>query len=131
MAGKAAGLNPRQQRFVEEYLVDLNATAAYIRAGYVARGNGAEVNASKLLRHPKVAEAIQAGMAARSARTGLTAKYVLESIQRLAENAEREGDVKAALKGHELLGKHLKLFVDKVEHSGELKTEIVVNLKTG
>lgn len=120
-------LNRRQQKFVEEYLVDLNATAAYKRAGYAARGNAAEVNAARLLRHAQVSEAIEAGMAARSAQTGLTAEYVLSSIKRIAESAEAADDRAAALKGHELLGKHLRLFTDKVEHSGKVEhVEIVV-----
>jgi phage terminase small subunit len=45
-----AGLNPRQQRFVAECLVDLNGGAAYQRAGYKATGASARVNASKLLK---------------------------------------------------------------------------------
>lgn len=120
-------LNPRQQRFVEEYLVDLNATAAYKRAGYAARGAAADTNASRLLRNAQIDQAIQAGMAARSAKTGLTAEYVLESIQRIAESAEAADDRAAALKGHELLGKHLRLFTDKIEHSGKVEhVEIIV-----
>lgn len=49
----------QHQRFVEEYLRDFNATAAYKRAGYSARGHVAEANASRLKRHPDVARAIQ------------------------------------------------------------------------
>ena len=42
-------LTPKQRRFAEEYCIDLNATAAYLRAGYTARGNSAEAAASRLL----------------------------------------------------------------------------------
>ena len=42
-------LSPKQKRFIEEFLLDLNGTAAYKRAGYDAKGHGAEVNAAKLL----------------------------------------------------------------------------------
>jgi phage terminase small subunit len=52
-------LTPKQQRFVAEYCVDFNATAAYIRAGYEARGNSAEVSACRLLRNAKVKKAIE------------------------------------------------------------------------
>src|SRR5687768_6619671 len=52
-------LTPRQQRFADEYCMDLNATAAYARAGYRARGNSAEVSASRLLRNAKVQEIIE------------------------------------------------------------------------
>jgi phage terminase small subunit len=52
-------LTPKQQRFAAEYCVDLNATAAYIRAGYDARGNSAEAAACRLLSNVKVREAIE------------------------------------------------------------------------
>lgn len=71
-------LAAKQQCFVEEYLIDLNATAAYRRAGYRARGNSAEASAAKLLRHPKVAAAITAAQQARSERTEITADMVLQ-----------------------------------------------------
>lgn len=77
-------LNAKQQRFVEEYLVDFNATAAYRRAGYVARGNGAEVNASKLLRNTKVQAAIAAAQKALSERTEITQDMVLERWWKIA-----------------------------------------------
>jgi len=44
----------RHERFVAEYLIDLNKTAAYKRAGYRARGHSAEVNASRLSLRPQV-----------------------------------------------------------------------------
>jgi phage terminase small subunit len=61
MLGKRRGfivLRQKHQRFVEEYARDWNATAAYKRAGYRARGHGAEVNASRLRRRPDVAAAV-------------------------------------------------------------------------
>lgn len=51
-------LIPRHQMFVVEYLKDRNATGAYRRCGYKARGSSAEVNAHRLLRNPKVAREI-------------------------------------------------------------------------
>jgi phage terminase small subunit len=53
---KPRGLTERQQRFVDEYVVDVNGKQAAIRAGYSHRG--AEVTASQLLRNPKVAAAV-------------------------------------------------------------------------
>ena len=50
----AAGLTPKQQLFVAEYLKDLNATAAYTRAGYKGKGKSAESNASILIGNHKV-----------------------------------------------------------------------------
>jgi phage terminase small subunit len=49
-------LSPKQQRFADEYLIDLNATAAYKRAGYSGKGRTAENNASRLLGHAGVAQ---------------------------------------------------------------------------
>lgn len=78
------GLTPKHQRFVDEYLVDLNATAAYGRAGYTARGNAAEVNACRLLRTAKVAAAVQEAMKAREQRTHITQDRVLQELARIA-----------------------------------------------
>ncbi len=53
-------LSPKQERFVREYLVDRNATAAYRRAGYAARGHSAETGGHRLLRNAEVRAAIEA-----------------------------------------------------------------------
>lgn len=76
------GLTPKQQRFVEEYLVDLNATQAAIRAGYSARS--AEVEGSRLLRNARVSEAVARAKAERSARLGLTQDRILQELAAVA-----------------------------------------------
>ena len=68
-------LNPRQQRFVEEFLVDLNATQAAIRAGYSERT--AQPQAARLLSKVMVQEAVAAGMEKRSQRVEITQDSVL------------------------------------------------------
>jgi len=61
-------MRPQHQQFVDELAKDWNATAAYKRAGYRARGHGAEVNASRLLRkHPEVKAAARRLLAAQLA----------------------------------------------------------------
>jgi phage terminase small subunit len=75
-------LGPRQERFVEEYLVDVNATQAAIRAGYSPRT--AEAQGSRLLSNVKVQRLIAARMAERSKRTEVTADRALVEIARLA-----------------------------------------------
>lgn len=112
-------LTPKQEAFIAEYLIDLNATAAYKRAGYTAKGNAAEVNAARLLRHAQVSAAVQAAMDKRADDLEISAKYVLDSIKRVAEAAESEGKFSDALRGYELLGKHRKLFTDKTEVTGK------------
>jgi len=77
-----AGLNPRQERFIEEYLRDLNATQAAIRAGYSART--AQEQGSRLLSNVMVSEAVARAKAERSARIGLTADRVLEELAAVA-----------------------------------------------
>ncbi|QND53471.1 terminase small subunit [Phyllobacterium sp. 628] len=79
-------LTPKQERFVDEYLIDLNATQAAIRAGYAA--NGAEVTGSKLLRNPKVMAAINARKDKRSEAVQVDAEYVLKRL-----HDENEADV--------------------------------------
>jgi phage terminase small subunit len=79
-----AELKPKQQRFVEEYLIDLNATAAYKRAGYKGRGRAAENAASRLLGNADVQVAIQAGVKLRSEAVGLTVDRIWAEWRRIA-----------------------------------------------
>lgn len=76
------GLNEKQATFVREYLIDLNATQAAIRAGYSART--ADRTGPALLGKSWVAEAIQAAQAKRAKRTEITADRVLEEIAAIA-----------------------------------------------
>ncbi len=163
-----ADLAPRQERFVLEYLIDLNATQAAIRAGYSPRS--AEVEGSRLLRNAKVAEAVACAKAERSARLGLTADRVLQELAALGfarmpdyaewgsdgqmklrpstelsedeaaaivQVVETEKFIKSTGKGEmlmsrersvkihdkvaplKLLGQHIGMFTDKVEHTGK------------
>ena len=77
-------LTPKQLRFIDEYLIDLNATAAYKRAGYSARGNAAETNAARLLRNAQVAAILKKRQEAQQERTGITADNALKEIARIA-----------------------------------------------
>ena len=75
-------LNERQKLFASEYLVDLNAEAAAIRAGYspkYARGN-----AHKLVANSCISNAIAVAMADRSKRTGVNADRVIEELAKIA-----------------------------------------------
>ena len=75
-------LNPKQQRFVEEYLIDLNATQAAIRAGYSPKA--ATAIASENLSKPSISAAIACAMAERSKRTGITQDRILEELAKVA-----------------------------------------------
>lgn len=75
-------LNIKQQQFVQEYLIDLNATQAAIRAGYSAKT--AYSQGERLLKHVEIAPIIQAEMDKRSQKTGITAEKVLKEIWNIA-----------------------------------------------
>lgn len=83
-AGKPKGLNRRQSIFVREYLIDLNATAAYKRAGYSGEERVAENAASRMLGHVGVASSIKNAMDSRGNRLELTADRILQEVARIA-----------------------------------------------
>lgn len=124
-------LTAKQQSFVDEYLIDLNATQAAIRAGYSEKTAGQIGDEN--LKKPQISQAIQAAMNKRAERTQVDADYVLRTIVDTIERCkqaepvrDREGqptgeykfEPSAVLKGAELLGKHLKMFTDKTELTG-------------
>lgn len=75
-------LTDRQRRFVEEYLVDLNATQAAIRAGYSKRTAASQ--GERLLRHVEVAAAVRAAQDARSKRTEVTQDRIVRELWGMA-----------------------------------------------
>lgn len=154
-------MTKKQKRFVEEYLIDLNATQAAIRAGYspeTAGSIGAE-NLKKL----EIKSRIDKAMAERSRRTGINQDRVLQELARIGfakitdvvdpETAEirtdasdddlaciqsikikpnefgTEREVKLYDKKSALvdLGKHLGLFKDKVELTGDMDLNITID----
>lgn len=138
--------DPRAKLFVLEYLKDLNASAAAIRAGYSA-GRGRQAG-YELLSRPWIVKEVQKHMDKRAKRVEIDAEYVLETIRETIEACKAkpiysrgeivyiedelgqkvpltEMDAAAVLKGCELLGKHLKLFTDKVEHSGGVNVSLI------
>lgn len=75
------GLSPKQQRFCEEYLKDMNGTQAVIRAGYSEKG--AAVQASKLLRKVNIQTQIAKLAKAVISRNGITAQRILKEFETL------------------------------------------------
>ena len=74
-------MTKKQKRFVEEYLIDLNATQAAIRAGYSPRT--AQEQSSRMLSNVMVQDAIAKAMAERSRRTGINQDRVLRELARI------------------------------------------------
>lgn len=71
-------MTPKQSAFVAEYLIDLNATQAAIRAGYSARA--AKVQGHRMLTNANVSLAIEKAKASRAERTGIDADWVLHRL---------------------------------------------------
>lgn len=75
-------MTKKQQRFVEEYLIDLNATQAAIRAGYSVRF--ANTNANKILQNTTLQAAIGRAIAERSKRTGVNQDRIVLELAKIA-----------------------------------------------
>ncbi len=111
-------LTPKQARFVEEYLVDLNATQAAIRAGYSKKT--ANEQGAQLLAKLSIREAVAGAQEARSERTGITQDEVIRGLKK---EATLEGDGSshsARVAAWALLGKHLGIFTDNLTLSGSV-----------
>jgi len=174
-------LNNQRKMFVKEYLVDLNATQAAVRAGYSERT--ANEQATRLMTNPDIQAAIQKEMKKREHRTDITADKVLSEYAKIGmsdvtdylqvvtervlvdRTAEGEpiseikqlvllkdtdsipkdklaaiSEIKQAKDGSisfklhdkvralDSIGKHLGMFIDKVEHTGKDGGAIIVKL---
>lgn len=144
-------LEPKQERFCQEYIIDLHQANAALRAGY-KEGPNIRKTAWDLMQQEKIQERIAELAAARDTRTQITADETIREIHRLATfdpadicHVESAKDIKtlpadvrraiigwksteyglqlefAKPKALELLGRHQGLFTDKIEHSGALK----------
>jgi phage terminase small subunit len=141
-------MNPRQERFAAEYVLDLNGAAAARRAGYTGSDASLAVSASRLLRDAKVAELIEQKRLQRAEATGINAKTVLIRLNDVANRCMQvvpvmhydhktksmvqvqkeneagqmvglyEFDAAGANRALELLGKHFGMFREVIEHKG-------------
>jgi len=113
-------LTGKQARFVEEYLIDLNATSAAIKAGYSEKT--AYSIGQRLLKNVDIAEAIQAAQAKLSEACQVSQKMVIEGLLSEAKLSGEGSSHSARVSAWAHLGKHLGMFVEKVESKN--KTEL-------
>lgn len=109
-----AKLTPKQQRFVDEYLIDLNATQAAIRAGYSVKT--ARQIGSRLLSVVVIRAAIKAHGAKVTEQSGLTLIAHLDALNRLREDAAGVEQYSAAVAAEVSRGKASGFYIDKHEH---------------
>lgn len=145
-------LTDKQKRFIEEYLIDLNATQAAIRAGYSEKT--AYSIGEENLKKPEIKRAIEEAQLNRSSRVQITQddviRMLIENIEkssgtkqvvitqtRKSEDGEFVGDDVAQFvyepssvnKALELLGKHLGMFKDKLDvTTGDKPLPTVINV---
>ena len=119
-------LTPKQQLFVAEYLVNLNATQAAVRAGYSKKT--AYSVGHENLKKPEVAAAIQEAMEARSERTGVTQDQVIEGLLCEAKLTEEGSSHSARVAAWAHLGKHLGMFTDNLNVKGGGPVTFVMRL---
>ena len=106
-------LTPKQQRFVAEYLIDLNATQAAIRAGYSK--HTANEQGSQLLAKLSVREAVTAGQASLADKAQFTAEDILRDLEEMRMQALACMQFGPAMKAAELRGKQIGMFVERRE----------------
>lgn len=136
-------LRAKQELFCCEFVVDLNATQAAIRAGYSEK-TAASIGSENLTK-PEIRARIEELQKERSKKLELDAEWVLTKLTEVVSKSLQEKEVEkwdyaekkligtgeyvydsqGANKALELIGKHLGMFKDKIEHSGNVGVQIV------
>lgn len=113
--GRGSKLTVKQEAFCLEYMVDGIVKRAAERAGY---SKGCVNDAHKfLMNHPGIIKRLDELRAERRERLTVEADYVIDKLVKIVEDTETDNP-QAALRGLELLGKHLGLYKEKQEISG-------------
>lgn len=141
-----AKLTAKQQRFCDEYLIDLNATQAAIRAGYSKRT--AAASAARLLRNVKVQEYIAQRMAEKESQLIADQDEVLKYLTSVLRGESQSTEIvvegigdgcsaaraitkspseKDKLKAAELLGKRYGLYTEKIETDVDMELNINID----
>lgn len=132
-------MTDKQRRFVDEYMIDYNASAACLRAGFKTKNP--DSTGAKIKAKPEVAEEIQRRLDAIQSEKTADAKEVIEYLTSVLrgeseshvlsmcgdgfqEVITKHPDEKERLRAAELLGKRYSLFNDKVNVEGVLPVVI-------
>lgn len=136
----------KQELFCQEYIVDYNGTQAAIRAGY--KPDSARKQASRLLTNEDILARVRELQQEQIRWLALTQDYVLQQLVdtyrccrapapvmiydpdsgSMVESGTYQFDSKGALRALELLGKHLGMYQDKLQVSGQLNTGQLENV---
>ena len=124
-------MTPKQRRFCDEYLIDLNATQAAIRAGYSEKTAGSI--GSENLKKPEISAYLRARMREKDRQLVADQNEVMEYLTRVLRREELEtvvgvdgkrrripASLRDANKAAELLGKRYAMFTDSVILDGEM-----------
>jgi hypothetical protein len=128
-------LTPKRQRFVDEYLVDLNGTQAAIRCGYSPKT--AKVQASRLLTNAAIQKALEAGKAKLVERTAVTKDWVIKEAIRTYQRSHELDNPAAARSSLEFIGRLHNYIVEPmrtvriIKNWGDLSDEEVAALAQG
>lgn len=104
-------LTPKQDRFISEFMTDMNATQAAVRAGYSPRS--ARVIAQETLSNPAVRAALQTRQAAEAERLGITRQRVVEGLLESIELAKNNSDPATCVRGWATLGQLMGYYPSK------------------
>jgi len=134
-------LTALQAKFVMEYSVDMNAYEAIMRANGKDNINSAKVQGNMYLATPKIAQAIQFVMSEKAERTQVKSDWVILKLKTIVERCmqveqvyDRDGkptgrfdfDPSNASKALELLGRHIGMWDDRLQVTGEIGVNVTV-----
>lgn len=126
-------LTHKQSRFIQEYMIDLNATQAAMRAGYSKKTS--HVIGHENLQKPEIACEVERLQSSRSETAWLTREKVLSDLEAIKADAmqrifDKDGNQvmvnhAAAIKASELHGKHIGLFAEKLNVEGNMAISFI------
>lgn len=133
-------LTPKQVRFVDEYLIDLNATQAYIRAGYAPKD--AHVSSSQLLANPSIQALVAEKQRALAEKSGISHQWITEHFTEIAQRCmeavpvrDKKGNIiegewqfepTNANRAIENLGKHLGYYPKEKAETPSVQVNVVL-----